>query len=80
MAYKDTAKKTAYQNKYISEAYDRINLTLPKGRKADVKAVADRHGLSVNGYIGKLIEEALEKEQAPGGGFRISEPPTDSNM
>ena len=80
MAYKDTSQKTAYQNRYIKETYDRINLTLPKGRKAELQAVAQRHGLSVNGYIGKLIDEAMEREQTPGEGFRIPDAPANSNI
>ena len=31
MAYKNKADATAYQNKFIAKAYDRVNLTLPKG-------------------------------------------------
>ena len=46
---------TRAQNKYISKTYDRINLTVPKGRQADIKAVADAQGESVNGYINGLI-------------------------
>lgn len=61
-------------NKYMSDHYDRINLTVPKGRKAEIKAAADVHNLSVNGYICKLIDQALEREAAtPGGSFHISD-------
>ena len=27
----------SYQNEYIKEKYDRINLTVPKGRKEEIK-------------------------------------------
>lgn len=61
MAYKETAKKTAYQNEYIEKTYDRINLTVPKGDKAAIKAFAEAHGESVNGFINRLIAEAMGK-------------------
>ena len=61
MAYKETAKKTAYQNEYISKAYDRINLTVPKGKKSEIQAFAASKGESVNGFINRLISEAMEE-------------------
>lgn len=76
MAYKDTAQKTAYQNKYIKENYDRINLTLPGGYKARLQGLAASHGQSVNGYLKKLIDEAMEKGAA-GGGSGFSAPVDD---
>lgn len=45
----------ASKNKWISKAYDRINLTVPKGRQAVIKAHAEAQGESVNGYINTLI-------------------------
>lgn len=65
MGGKTSAKS---KNEWIAKAYDRINLTVPKGRKADLQAIAERHGQSVNGFINSLIEEALEREQAQAGG------------
>lgn len=63
MAYKDKAAKTAYQNKFIAEAYDRINLTLPKGRKEELKAHAESRGESVNGFINRAIENQIERDR-----------------
>ena len=48
-------------NKYIAKAYDRVNLTLPKGRKDEVKAHAEQRGESLNGFIQRAIEETMEK-------------------
>ena len=42
-------------NRYIATSYDRINLTVPKGQRAGIKARADSLGESVNGYIWMLI-------------------------
>ena len=49
----------AYQNDYIKEKYDRINLTVPKGRKVEIKKKAEAAGKSVNEYINDLIEKDL---------------------
>lgn len=49
-------------NKYIAKAYDRVNLTLPKGRKDEVKAHAEQHGESLNGFIQRAIEETMERD------------------
>lgn len=50
-------------NKYISKAYDRINLTLPKGRKAEIKSHAERNGESVNGFITRAIVETMQRDR-----------------
>lgn len=56
---------TRAQNKYIAKAYDRINLTIPKGRKATVEALAAERGESVNGLVNSLLRAAagLTEEQ-----------------
>lgn len=59
------AGNTAYKNKFISEKYDRINLTLPKGLKEQVKARAQRGGLSINAYLYELIRADLALPEAP---------------
>lgn len=45
----------ASKNKWIAKAYDRINLTVPKGRKAAIEAHANKTGDSVNGLINRLL-------------------------
>ena len=54
---------TKAQNKYIAKAYDRINLTMPKGKKDTVHLHATQHGESVNAFINRAIDEAMEREQ-----------------
>ena len=54
---------TRAQNKYILKAYDRINLTVPKGQKEEIKAHADSVGESVNGFINRAINEAIERDK-----------------
>lgn len=46
----------SYQNEYIKEKYDRINLTVPKGGKEEIKKKAAAAGQSVNEYINALID------------------------
>lgn len=42
-------------NKYIKGNYDRLNVTIPKGRKQAVEAHAKKQGQSVNGLVNALI-------------------------
>ena len=53
------AGNTEYKNKFVSENYDRIFLTVPKGTKALIEERAKREGLSVNGYITSLLEKEM---------------------
>ena len=49
-------------NKYVRENYDKLLLTMPKGRKAEIKAFADGQGESVNGFLNRLISDAMAHE------------------
>lgn len=61
-------------NKWIAKAYDRINLTVPKGRKEEIQAFAMVSGESVNGLINRAIGEAMgEIPQEPAGATQGSE-------
>ena len=57
-------KKSEYRNDWISKTYDRINLTVPKGRKEAVKAHAEAQGESLNAFINRAIQEAMERDAA----------------
>lgn len=50
-------------NKYVKENYDRINVTMPKGKKEEIQAQASRHGLSVNQYINAAIDEKMARDK-----------------
>lgn len=55
-------------NKYMAANYDRINLTVPKGRKEEIQAFAAQTGESVNGFINRAIGEAMgDSTQQPAG-------------
>lgn len=64
MAYKEKTDAIKYNNQFIKQAYDRINLTVPKGQKDIIQAHAQAQGESVNGFIGRAISEAMERDQA----------------
>jgi len=53
-------------HKYVKNNYDRLELTVPKGKKDEIKAHAEQHGESVNGFIGRAIDETMERDK--GGG------------
>ena len=60
-------------NKYVKNNYDRINVTMPKGRKDTVKARADAQGQSVNAYINTAIEGRIAQEDTgEAGGISLS--------
>ena len=49
-------------NKYVKNNYDRINVTMPKGKKDTIQAYAAALGESVNGFINRAIAEAMERD------------------
>lgn len=49
-------------NKWIAKAYDRINLTVPKGKKETIQAYAAAQGESVNGFINRAIDHEMERD------------------
>lgn len=59
---KVSKKQQACVNRYIEKAYDRINLTVKKGKKEIIKAHADAQGTSVNDFINRAIDEKIERD------------------
>lgn len=57
-AYYSQAQNKATQ-RYNAKAYDRVELKLYKGQKEQVKAFAESRGMSLNGYINKLIADDM---------------------
>lgn len=51
--------KVEYNNQFIAKSYDRINLTVPKGKKNLIKAHAEKLGKSVNSFINEAIDEKM---------------------
>ena len=54
--------KSEYRNSWIAEKLDRINLTVPKGQKAEIKAHAEMQGESVNAFINRAILETIDRD------------------
>ena len=50
-------------NKYMKENYDRVNLFMPKGRKDAIRTHAEKNGESLNGFINRAIDEAMERDE-----------------
>lgn len=48
--------------RYNKKTYDRIEVVVKKGRKAEIKAFAQRQGKSVNGLITDLLDQAMKNE------------------
>lgn len=53
-------------NKYMRENYDEIKVRVSKGIKDKIKAHAESRGESVNGFINRAIDEAMEREDSNG--------------
>lgn len=49
--------------KYMKENYDEIKVRVDKGRKAEIKAHAEAHGQSVNGFINEAIDEKMKRDK-----------------
>ena len=49
-------------SKYMKENYDVYQIRMPKGKKDTIKAHAEAHSESVNGFINRAIDEAMERE------------------
>lgn len=75
---KNSKARIEANNRYNDKVYDRINIAVPKGHKAILQEIAGKYGLSVNGYLNKLIDAAIEQEQnaaqALGDGYGFSAP------
>lgn len=51
-------------NKYMAANYDRVNLTMPKGKKEAIQAHAETQGESVNAFINRAIDNQMERDTA----------------
>ena len=49
------------KNKYNAKAYDKVSVMLKKGQREIIADYASSQGLSLNGYINKLISEDMGK-------------------
>ena len=59
-----TKAKQRAVNKYMKSNYDVYQIRMPKGQKEIIKAHAEKQGESVNGFIKRAIDEAIERDNA----------------
>lgn len=55
--------------KYVKAKYDRFGLTMAKGRLDEIKAHAEAHSESVNGFINRAISETMERDGGDSGAY-----------
>ena len=58
------AGKAEYKNQWQKENCDRVNLTLSKGRKAELRSYAATTGESLNGFINRAISETIARDSS----------------
>lgn len=58
--YTESQKNAIY--KHLAEKTDRMDIRMPKGKKEEYKALAERKGKSLNGLILELLENELKNE------------------
>ena len=54
-------------SKYMKENYDEIKVRVPKGDKEKIQAFAQENGETVNGFINRLIMEAMGVDKTAEG-------------
>ena len=47
--------------KYKKKSYDRIDLSVPKGKKAVIQKAAQAQGESINSFVNRAIDNELKK-------------------
>lgn len=60
--------KNSYESikRYEDKAYDKVLVRMPKGRKDEIRARADAHGESINGFINSAIDEKMARDSEGG--------------
>ena len=53
--------KPSYKSiaKYNKKAYDRLAVTIPKGRRSDIAEYVAQNGETINGLINRLLQNEL---------------------
>ena len=62
MAENKGSAQTRAKNKYNAKAYDSLRVVVKKGRKDIIRAHAEKQGESLNGFINRAIDEAIERD------------------
>lgn len=48
--------------KYNKKAYDRLEMKVPKGKKADILNHAEKQGESLNKFLNRAVDETMERD------------------
>lgn len=58
--------KNSYESikRYEDKAYDKVLVRFPKGKKDIIKAHAEARSESVNSFINRAIDEAIERDES----------------
>lgn len=57
--------------KYVKQNYDRIEIKVPKGRKAELQVHAEQRGESLNAFIGRAIQETVKRDAQEATGEHV---------
>lgn len=60
-------KQTEWTRAFNEKAYDRLAITVPKGRKAAIQAHAESKGESINAMVNRAILADMGLEKWPDG-------------
>ena len=61
MEEKKQNASTRAKRKYNEKNYDRLTMNIKKGRKDELKTIADGQGLSLNAFILTAIDEKIDR-------------------
>ena len=62
MSQKYTEARKEGNRRWDAAYLDRLSIAVPKGQKDAIKAHAESRGESVNAFINRAIDEAMERE------------------
>lgn len=61
---KNSSARIAANNRYNAKAYDRINIAVPKGTKAEIEEhIKNTSDSSVNAFVKRAINETMENDK-----------------
>lgn len=58
---KEGNSETRAKNKYNAKNYDRVTLSVPKGKKEEYKEAAMAEGKSLNAFIVECVERRINR-------------------
>ena len=65
MEDKKSNASTRAKRKYNEKVYDRLTMNIKKGRKDELKAIAEEQGQSLNAFVLSAIDEKINRLSHP---------------